>query len=137
MTSLSLTIGALAMTMAVAQSKSSTWDGVYTDVQAARGQLEYSAHCEGCHGTDLGGGEVAPGLIGGEFKSSWNSLTLQDLLDRMYKTMPQDAPQSLNRTQDADILAYILKKGGYPPGTGTLTSDPQQLGNTVFLADRP
>ena len=31
------------------------WDGVYTSVQARRGESAFQTHCVSCHGADLGG----------------------------------------------------------------------------------
>ena len=60
---------------------------------------------------------MAPGLTGGEFTSNWNDLSLGDLFERMRISMPQNAPGSLSRQQNADILAFMLYKGNYPAGT--------------------
>ena len=56
-----------------AQQPKSQWDGVYTEDQAKRGEGLYSQYCASCHGPDLSGGEMAPGLTGGEFSSNWNT----------------------------------------------------------------
>ena len=52
---------------------------------------------------------MAPGLTGGEFTSNWNDLSLGDLFERMRISMPQNAPGSLSRQQNADILAFVLQ----------------------------
>ena len=57
---------------------------------------------------------MAPGLIGGEFTANWNDLTLGDLFERMRTSMPQNNPGSLSRQQNADILAFILRKASCP-----------------------
>src|SRR6266550_5283955 len=97
-----------------AQQAKSQWDGVYTEDQAKRGEGLYSQYCASCHGPDLAGGEMAPGLTGGEFSSNWNDLSLGELFERMRISMPQNAPGSLSRQQDADILAFMLAKAGVP-----------------------
>src|SRR5215210_516360 len=78
-----------------AQGAKSQWDGVYTQDQAKRGEALYSENCASCHGPDLTGGEMAPGLTGGEFSSNWNDLSLGDLYERIRISMPQNAPGSL------------------------------------------
>src|SRR5579863_8614743 len=94
---------------AVAQSGDrSVWDGVYTDVQAKRGEPLYRQHCGACHGAAMEGGEEAPPLAGGAFLSNWNGLTVGDLFDRMCTTMPQGKPGRLSRQDNADILAHML-----------------------------
>ena len=87
------------------------WDGVYTEEQAKRGEPLYAEKCSSCHGPDMNGGEMAPGLTGGEFTANWNDLTLGDLFERMRISMPQNNPGSLSRQQNADILAAILQEG--------------------------
>ena len=49
-----------------AQGAASQWDGIYTEAQAKRGEPLYAQYCASCHGPDLAGGEMAPGLTGGE-----------------------------------------------------------------------
>src|ERR1700736_4987928 len=90
----------------LAQQALSIWDGVYTEEQAKRGEPLYTATCGSCHGPDLTGGEMAPGLTGGEFRSDWDGLTVGDLFERVRVSMPQDSPGSLSRQQYADILAF-------------------------------
>ena len=123
-------------TIAAAQAKSQ-WDGVYTADQAKRGEALYSQNCASCHGPDLTGGEMAPGLTGGEFSSNWNDLSLGELFERMRISMPQNAPGSLSRQDNADILSYILNKGNYPPGTTELPTQTEALNGYKFLAVKP
>src|SRR5688572_30453816 len=39
-------------------SKTTVWQGVYTEAQATRGQSEYTAHCANCHRDDLSGYKI-------------------------------------------------------------------------------
>src|SRR5213593_4207501 len=96
------TIAAAGMFRVVAAQEKSQWDGVYTEAQAQRGETLYQEHCAACHGPDMAGGEMAPGLAGGEFSANWNDLTLGQLFERMRTSMPQNNPGSLSRQQDAD-----------------------------------
>src|SRR6266542_3051859 len=111
----------------VAQQAKSQWDGVYTEDQAKRGEGLYSQYCASCHGPDLAGGEMAPGLTGGEFSSNWNDLSLGELFERMRISMPQNSPGSLSRQQDADILAFVLFKSNFPAGTVELPTQTEVL----------
>ena len=120
-----------------AQGAKSQWDGVYTEEQAKRGEPLYAQYCASCHGPDMAGGEMAPGLTGGEFSANWNDLSLGDLFERMRISMPQNAPGSLSRQQNADILAFILKKSNVPAGTGELPTATEQLATMKFLAQKP
>ncbi|MQA28790.1 MAG: cytochrome c [Luteitalea sp.] len=120
-----------------AQDAKSQWDGVYTQEQAKRGEGEYAQHCASCHGPDMTGGEMAPGLAGGEFSSNWNDLSLGDLFERMRISMPQNAPGSLSRAQNADILAFMLAKGSYPAGQTELPSQTEVLNTIKFVSAKP
>jgi quinoprotein glucose dehydrogenase len=94
----------------------SVWDGVYTADQAKRGAAIYASSCAGCHALSLTGGDEAPPLVGGEFMSNWNGLTVGDLFDRIRTTMPADHPGSLSRQQNADVVAHLLSYNQFPPG---------------------
>ena len=115
----------------------SVWDGVYTQEQADRGKALYSTECASCHGAELTGGEMAPGLAGGEFISGWDGLTVGDLFERIRISMPQSAPGSLSRQQNSDILAFILRKMNMPVGQAELSTSTDELKGIKFLAAKP
>ena len=98
----------------------SVWDGVYTQEQADRGRPLYNQHCASCHADTLMGGEMSPPLVGGEFMSNWNGLTLGDLFERIRTTMPQNKPGKLSREVNAYITAYILSVNNFPAGKAEL-----------------
>ena len=120
-----------------AQGAKSQWDSVYTEAQATRGEGMYGQYCASCHGPDLAGGEMAPGLTGGEFTANWNDLSLGDLYDRIRISMPQSAPGSLSRQQNSDILSYILRKQNTPTGSTELDTKTEVLKEIKFLASKP
>jgi len=115
----------------------SVWDGVYTVEQAKRGEPFYSQGCARCHGPDLTGGETAPALTSAEFKSNWSGLSVDDLFERIKVSMPQDSPGSLSRQQTADILAFVLFKGGFPAGEKELAREAEILKGIRFEATKP
>jgi len=115
----------------------SVWDGIYTDAQAARGDIGFAAHCANCHGASLGGTGEAPALAGPQFLSDFDGLTLGDLFDRIRTTMPQDNPGSLTRDQYADILAFILKANAVPSGAKELDRRSEYLKAIGFSAAKP
>ena len=131
------TLTLIAFASVFGQTNKTTWDGIFTEAQAASGEQLYSASCASCHGSDLAGGEMAPSLVAGEFMASWNDLSLKDLLNRMYDSMPQNAPRSLSREQDADILSFVLRKEGFPAGASRLSSQAVELQDIKFLATKP
>jgi mono/diheme cytochrome c family protein len=120
-----------------AQGAKTQWEGVYTIDQAKRGEKLYAEKCSSCHGPDMNGGEMAPGLTGGEFTANWNDLSLGDLFERMRISMPQNAPGSLSRQDNADILSYMLNKGNYPPGNTELPTQTEALNGVKFMAVKP
>jgi mono/diheme cytochrome c family protein len=120
-----------------AQEAKSQWDGVYTLEQAKRGEALYDQQCSSCHGADMNGGEMAPGLSGGEFTANWNDLSLGDLFERMRISMPQNDPGSLSRAQNADILAHMLRVGGFPAGDTPLDGQQGALTQIKFVTYRP
>jgi len=115
----------------------SVWDGVYTEEQAKRGAAVYRQWCASCHGNELEGGEMAPGLTGGGFSSNWNGLTVGDIFDRTRNTMPQDSPGSLTREQDADVTAFILSMNKFPTGKNELPAQSEMLKQIKFEANKP
>ena len=126
----------VAATMA-AQPSRTVWDGIYTDEQAARGERLYAEQCAKCHGDTLGGQESAPALTGTTFYSNWEGEMLEPLFDRLRTTMPQDKPGSLSRSQNADILAHMLKAGGYPAGATALTGQAGAMATITIRMYKP
>ncbi len=110
----------LAGLLSAQEPSRSVWDGVYTGEQAGRGQALYNRHCASCHADTLMGGEMSPPLVGGDFLSNWNGLTVGDLFERIRTTMPQDKAGKLTREVNADITAYILSVNKFPPGNTDL-----------------
>ena len=121
---------------AVIQAKTS-WDGVYTDAQSKRGEALYAQSCSVCHGPDLAGLDTAPALTGAEFNTDWNDLPLGDLFERMRTTMPADAPGTLSRQQYAEVLSFVLAKGGFPAGETELSAESAALKEVKFLTKKP
>jgi mono/diheme cytochrome c family protein len=110
-------LGAVLIALLSAQEPTkSVWDGVYTEEQAGRGRPLYNQHCASCHADTLMGGEMSPPLVGGEFMSNWNGLTLGELFERIRTTMPQNKPGKLSREVNSDITAYILSVNKFPAG---------------------
>lgn len=80
---------------------------------------------------------MAPALRGGEFMSNWNTLPLSELLERIYGTMPLNAPKSLSRGQAVDVVAFLLKSGGFPAGAPELGPETAALQEIAFVAMKP
>jgi mono/diheme cytochrome c family protein len=134
-----MTVGAVtsAVVSLSALQTRSQWDGVYTADQAKRGEPLFAEKCASCHGSDLKGTERAPALVGTDFCTNWDDLSVGDLFEKIRISMPQGAPNSLSRGQYADVLAFILQKDDFPAGSADLPSDMTQLNAYKFLAKKP
>jgi mono/diheme cytochrome c family protein len=115
----------------------STWDSVYSDSQAHRGETLYKATCMRCHGETLAGTDSAVSLSGNDFLVNWDGLTLDQLYDKMVTTMPSDNPKSVPSSQMIDILAYVLSKNSFPSGTAVLPDDVAVLKDIKFAKSKP
>jgi mono/diheme cytochrome c family protein len=109
---------------ALAQQHGKTiWDGVLTEEQAVRGRKYYGESCASCHKDDLMGADNAPALVGAPFIARWSGSTVDDVVQTIRSSMPQDAPDSLGSAVYVDIVSYLLKTNGSPAGTGELPTD--------------
>ena len=111
-------------------------DGVYSVPQAARGADSFAQNCALCHGASLGGVGEAPALLGAQFIADFNGLTVGDLFERIRTTMPLNNPGGLSRDQYADILAFLLKSNGFPPGPRELYRRSEYLNVIRFEAPK-
>ena len=98
----------------------SVLDGIYTQQQALRGETNYRQSCASCHGDKLEGRDQTPPLVGSEFTSNWDGMSVGDLFEKIQALMPADRPGQLSREKNADILAYILKVNNFPAGAKEL-----------------
>jgi cytochrome c len=98
-----------------ADSMVSTQLGVYTDVQAKRGQQVYAGTCASCHQPTSHQGTA--------FTQNWDRHPLSDLFLYVSTKMPQDNPGVLDPNDAADVVAFLLKVYAMPAGTKDLTPD--------------
>jgi mono/diheme cytochrome c family protein len=117
------------------QSPRSQWNGVYTEQQAARGEALYVDNCIRCHGTNLSGTVLAPAVAGSEFLTKWNGKPLSLVFNIIQTRMPWNLSGHLSPQQNADVLAYMLKKSDGPTGPEELPSRAEAL-STVRLLDK-
>ena len=121
-----------AATLAVAAHVKTAQEGIYTDAQATRGEAIYAKSCASCHGASLEGSGQAPPLAGEDFATEWDGQPLSDLFERIRTTMPGDAPGTLKPSEVADVLAFVLKKGGHTGGSVDLPADATALKEVRF-----
>ena len=109
------------------------WKGVFTEMQARRGEAAYQGNCAACHGRTLQATNPdAPNLTGPSFSTSWQGKPVADLFALMRSSMPLGAGGSLTDPEYLDIVAYILKFNGYPAGDRELGPDDQMLKQIVI-----
>ena len=96
-----------------------TSSGVYTSGQASRGEQTYMNVCVACHPP---GTYAAPA-----FRDKWNGVPLSQLFGLISQTMPKQEPASLTPDEYAEVLAYLLKINGAPPGKTELPADASAL----------
>jgi S-disulfanyl-L-cysteine oxidoreductase SoxD len=102
--------------------------GVFTEVQARRGEQMFQQNCSSCH---------APGQFSGEiFQQLWTDRPVGELYEVMSTSMPENAPGSLSPSQYTDILAFFLLKNDYPHGADELAADRRVLNQLVFKPAR-
>jgi mono/diheme cytochrome c family protein len=99
-------------------SRTTVWQGVYSEEQAARGQAEYDAHCARCHREDLTGYNSI--LKGPRFLQIYRETSLDILFDKTKTTMPRGAAGTLTDKAYVDIVAYVLKTNAFPAGAAEL-----------------
>ena len=128
---------AASVAVAAAQdAQRTTWDGVYSEAQAKRGEAAFVEACANCHGRTLEGADMTPGLTGGGFMANWDGLTVGDLFERIRISMPADRPGTLTRQENTDIIAYILRFNQFPSGKEELPREVQVLKQILFKASK-
>jgi mono/diheme cytochrome c family protein len=114
-----------------AQAKT-TWSGVFTAEQVARGKEKATAECAACHGMNFKG-DLAPSLVGPDFIDHWYDARLGEMALRIQNTMPGSAPGSLKPEEYADIIAFLLAENGFPAGTETLKMTPVDVLDAIKI----
>jgi mono/diheme cytochrome c family protein len=112
----------------------SAWSGVYSDVQADRGERAYGQACSHCHGLSLegDGAREIPTLVSDHFQRRWRGKTVQVLFDSLMRSMPADDQGSLTPAGAADLIAYLLRANGARAGDTALPSDRSALAGIVI-----
>jgi plastocyanin len=109
--------------------------GVFTSEQATRGKMSFQQSCSnGCHMSDLTGGERVPALAGDSFLKRWQDSNADALFERIRSTMPQQNPHSLSDQTYIDILAFLLQANGFPSGSMELKSETETLNHIALKA---
>lgn len=107
----------------------STLAGVYSEVQAARGEIVYKATCLECH--------VPEDYTDEAFKSKFVGGTVFDMWDLIRSSMPQNNPGSLSNTEYTDVVAYLFKLNGLPAREADMPSAADSLKTIKVEAKTP
>jgi hypothetical protein len=107
------------VTTPISAQVTSTKNGVYSAAQAERGRVAYAGFCRSCHSPSS--------HSGGTFEKIWKGRTLGDLFGYVTTQMPKNDPGSLDPTQYADVMAYLLKMNALPAGKTELPADSTAL----------
>jgi mono/diheme cytochrome c family protein len=100
----------------------------YTAAQANRGSKAYETHCLMCHGPEMKGSFVGPALRGEFFLRRWGGKPLGELYAFTHKSMPLQAPGSLDGSTLDDIFAYWAQANGYSPSEREFAHDSEAIG---------
>ena len=126
--------GERARSAALQEESSSVLDGVFTGAQSRRGRRVYNQNCASCHGAELKGGEMAPGIAGNGFIVFWTELPVGSLFERIKVSMPEDGPGRLSDEEYSDVVAYMLSESGYPSGDTEMPADKEALDGIMIVA---
>jgi S-disulfanyl-L-cysteine oxidoreductase SoxD len=113
-----------------------TAHGVYTEQQAVEGAQVYKRVCAMCHGEALyGTGEIPP--LKGRLIYNFRGSSVGALYDYVSRAMPQMAPGSLSPSDNAAIVAFLLKENDMPAGAERLPADQAALDAIPFEIVQP
>ena len=116
------TLAALLVTTSLAvaarvPADKSLSEGVYTGVQAERGEKVFQKICVECH---------LPAELERTVRS-FVGLPVSFLFENLRTTMPENNPGGLSRDEYADVLTYIFELNGFPAGDDEMGSDATDL----------
>ena len=105
----------------------------FTEAQAASGRAVYRQQCASCHGAELEGQHLAPGLTGERFDRTWRGKPASALMFHLRRMPPNtSAAGGLGDETYANVLAYLLQANGQEPTDGSLPSDINALASLTI-----
>ena len=105
-------IVAVAQMLTAQDGPTSVQDGVYSDDQAGRGEKFFGEACMVCHQPEE--------FSDGGYMEGWSEQSVNDFVEFVRSTMPEDNPGRLRRQEYIDIIAYFFKLNGLPSGENDL-----------------
>jgi len=88
---------------------------VYTESQAAEGEMVFRKFCASCHELSFHTGE--------QFRMNWFGRNVWDLFKILKTTMPEDNIGGLSNDEYTRVMTYIFKLNGFPAGADSLRAD--------------
>ena len=99
---------AIALSLSAQDGATSVQSGVYSEEQAERGGQLFGEACMVCHQPE----EFADG----GYMDGWSGMNVNDLVEFIRSTMPEDNPGRLKRQEYIDIVAFLFQQNGLPAG---------------------
>jgi len=99
---------AITLSLSAQDGATSVQAGVYSQEQADRGEQLFGEACLVCHQPE----EFADG----GYMDGWSGMNVNDLVEFIRSTMPEDNPGRLKRQEYIDIVAFLFQKNGLPAG---------------------
>ncbi len=103
-------VGLLAMAWSISAQEEATTvqSGVFSEEQAGRGEQLFGEACLVCHQPE----EFATG----GYMDGWSGMSVNDFVEFVRSTMPEDNPGRLKREEYIDIIAFVFQQNGLPAG---------------------
>lgn len=99
---------AIALSLSAQDEATSVQSGVYSQEQAQRGEQLFGEACMVCHQPE----EFADG----GYMDGWSGMNVNDMVEFIRSTMPEDNPGRLKRQEYIDIVAFLFRQNGLPAG---------------------
>ena len=99
---------AIAWSLSAQDEATSVQSGVYSQEQAVRGEQLFGEACLVCHQPE----EFADG----GYMDGWSGMSVNDMVEFIRSTMPEDNPGRLKRQEYIDIVAFLFQQNGLPAG---------------------
>ena len=99
---------AIALSLSAQDEATSVQSGVYSQEQAERGEQLFGEACMVCH--------QAEEFAAGGYMDGWSGMNVNDMVEFIRSTMPEDNPGRLKRQEYIDIVAFLFQQNGLPAG---------------------
>ncbi|MDG2250147.1 MAG: PQQ-binding-like beta-propeller repeat protein [Gammaproteobacteria bacterium] len=94
----------------------------FSEAQVQEGKQVYDLNCASCHGVNLEGAAVIPGLSDATFASKWSEAPLEQFA-RDLQRMPPGNQDAISEENYRQLVAYILSNNGVASVTDDETID--------------